>query len=132
MGKRRLSRRDFLRVSAAVATGAAVAACAPAAPQVVDATPIVQPGNRADDDKNMVLIKSPMVGTFYTRSNPDTPPFIKVGDLVSADQTVCIIEAMKVFNEIPAETSGRIVAILVDDEEAVDYGKPLFKVDTSK
>lgn len=108
----------------------------PASPPMVtppsEPAPIVQAGSRADDDENTVLIKSPMVGTFYTRANPESPAFVKVGDHVSADQTVCIIEAMKVFNEIPAEITGTIVAILVEDEEAVDFGKPLFKVDTSK
>lgn len=94
--------------------------------------PIVSEGQRADDDKNIVLIKSPMVGTFYGRPKPESPAFASVGDSVSADTTVCIIEAMKVFNEIPAEVSGKIVAVLVDDEDAVEYGKPLFKVDTSK
>ena len=103
---------------------------APAPPAPTGA--IVAEGQRVDDDKNMVLIKSPMVGTFYGRPNPDSPSFVKVGDNVSADTTVCIIEAMKVFNEIPAEVSGKIVAVLVEEEEAVEYGKPLFKVDTSK
>jgi acetyl-CoA carboxylase biotin carboxyl carrier protein len=98
----------------------------------VPPTPVISPGKRADDDASIVLIKSPMVGTFYGRPNPEAEPFVKVGTHVSADTTVCIIEAMKVFNEIPAEVSGTIVAILADDEEPVDFGKPLFKVDTSK
>ena len=72
-----------------------------------------------------------MVGTFYTRANPNAEPFVKVGDLVDQETTVCVIEAMKVFNEIPAETRGRIVAVLADDEEPVDHGRPLFKVDVS-
>ena len=84
------------------------------------------------DGENIQVIKSPMVGTFYCRANPDAPSFVNVGDPVSAETTVCIIEAMKVFNEIPAEISGTIVAILVEDEEPVEFGKPLFKVDTSK
>jgi acetyl-CoA carboxylase biotin carboxyl carrier protein len=79
-----------------------------------------------------VLIRSPMVGTFYTRPNPDAETFVKVGDRVTPQTTVCVIEAMKVFNEIPAEISGEIVAVLADNEEAVEYGKPLFKVDTSR
>jgi len=87
---------------------------------------------RPSEDANMVLIRSPMVGTFYARSNPNAEPFVKVGDHVDEDTTVCIVEAMKVFNEIPAEVRGRIVAVLVDDEESVDFGRPLFKVDTSK
>ena len=129
--KQRIKLRRGPEISAVAAApmlpAAPVAQAAPA-----DPTPIVQQGSRAEDDENTVLIKSPMVGTFYTRPNPETPAFVKVGDHISADQTVCIIEAMKVFNEIPAEVSGKIVAILVEDEEAVDYGKPLFKVDTSK
>ena len=72
-----------------------------------------------------------MVGTFYSRPNPDSDSFVQIGDVVNNDTTVCIIEAMKVFNEIQAEVKGKIVAILVDDEEPVDVGKPLFKVDPS-
>jgi acetyl-CoA carboxylase biotin carboxyl carrier protein len=87
---------------------------------------------RVADDANLVLIRSPMVGTFYGRANPKAEPFVKVGDRIDKETTVCIIEAMKVFNEIPAEVSGTIVAVLADEEEAVDFGRPLFKVDTSK
>jgi acetyl-CoA carboxylase biotin carboxyl carrier protein len=87
---------------------------------------------RAGDDANIAVIRSPMVGTFYSRSNPKSEPFVKVGDRVDRETTVCIVEAMKVFNEIPAEISGTIVAVLADEEEAVDFGRPLFKVDTSK
>ena len=71
-----------------------------------------------------------MVGTFYTRSNPKAEAYVRIGDMVSPESTVCIIEAMKVFNEIPAEVRGRIVAILADDEQPVEFGQPLFKVDT--
>jgi len=84
------------------------------------------------DGPNIALIKSPMVGTFYARPNPKTEPYVKVGSKVDTTSTVCIIEAMKVFNEIPAEVRGTIVAILVDDGEAVEFEKPLFKVDTSQ
>jgi acetyl-CoA carboxylase biotin carboxyl carrier protein len=73
-----------------------------------------------------------MVGTFYVSSGPDSPPFVKVGDHVGPESTVCIIEAMKVFNEIPAEVSGKIVAVLVDNAEPVEFGQPLFKVDIGK
>ena len=66
-----------------------------------------------------------------TRISPKSPPFVKVGDHVDPEKTICIIEAMKVFNEIPAEVSGRVVAMLVQDEEPVEFGKPLYKVDTS-
>ena len=69
-----------------------------------------------------------MVGTFYAKANPESPPFVKVGDRVSADTIVCIVEAMKVFNEIPAECSGTITEVLVSDQQAVDFGKPMFRV----
>jgi acetyl-CoA carboxylase biotin carboxyl carrier protein len=104
----------------------------PAAAASTPPAPLVVPGQRSDDDARLVLIKSPMVGTFYSRPNPDAQPFVRVGDRISSETTVCIIEAMKVFNEIPAEVSGTIVAILAEDEEPVEFGKPLFKVDTSK
>jgi acetyl-CoA carboxylase biotin carboxyl carrier protein len=84
------------------------------------------------DGTNIVVIKSPMVGTFYSRPNPKAEAYVKVGDRVDATTVVCIIEAMKVFNEIPAETRGQIVAVLVADGESVEFEKPLFKVDTSK
>ena len=82
------------------------------------------------DGPHIAIIKSPMVGTFYTKANPKSEPFVKVGSAVSADTTVCIIEAMKVFNEIPAEVRGTIVSVLVENEQPVDFGRPLFKVDT--
>jgi len=80
---------------------------------------------------NIALIKSPMVGTFYGRPNPKAEPFVKVGDRVDTTTVVCIVEAMKVFNDIPAEVRGKIVAVLCEDGEAVEFDKPLFKVDTS-
>ncbi|MDR0610061.1 MAG: acetyl-CoA carboxylase biotin carboxyl carrier protein [Planctomycetaceae bacterium] len=80
------------------------------------------------DEKNIQIIKSPMVGTFYAASKPDAPPFVKVGDSVNADTTVCIIEAMKVYNEIQAECSGKIIAVLAQNGETVEFGKPLFQV----
>ena len=73
-------------------------------------------------------IKSPMVGTFYAAASPDSPSFVKVGQKTDADTVVCIIEAMKVMNEIQAELSGRIVECLVENGQAVEYGQPLFKV----
>lgn len=86
----------------------------------------------AETNPNIVEITSPIVGTFYSRPNPNTEPFVRVGDTVQPETTICIIEAMKVFNEIPAEVRGKIVAVLVDEEEPVEFGKPLFKVDTSQ
>jgi acetyl-CoA carboxylase biotin carboxyl carrier protein len=101
-------------------------------PSPAPLAPVVASGQRAEDPAHIVLIKSPMVGTFYGRPNPEAETFVKVGDHVSGETTVCIIEAMKVFNEIPAEVSGTIVAVLAEDEEPVEFGRPLFKVDTSK
>jgi acetyl-CoA carboxylase biotin carboxyl carrier protein len=86
----------------------------------------------ATDGPNIAFIKSPMVGTFYSRPNPKAEPYVKVGSKVDTTTTICMIEAMKVFNEVPAEIRGTIVAILVDDGEAVEFEKPLFKVDTSQ
>lgn len=89
------------------------------------------PPSPPTESTSIVFIKSPMVGTFYSRPNPKAEPFVKVGDRVEPTTVVCIIEAMKVFNEIPAEVRGRIVAVLCEDGEAVDFDKPLFKVDVS-
>lgn len=90
--------------------------------------PAAAPAAEADEDEGLVIIKSPMVGTYYSRPNPESAPFLQIGQDISAETTVCIIEAMKVFNEIAGEVSGKVVAILVDDEEAVEFGKPLMKV----
>jgi acetyl-CoA carboxylase biotin carboxyl carrier protein len=79
---------------------------------------------------SITVIKSPMVGTFYAAPDPDSPPFVKVGDHVGPETTVCIVEAMKVFNQIPAEVAGRIVTVLVENGAPVEFGQPMFKVDT--
>ncbi|TGB04343.1 acetyl-CoA carboxylase biotin carboxyl carrier protein [Halobacillus salinus] len=84
-----------------------------------------QPKDTADYDKE---ITSPMVGTFYMSPSPDQPAYVKEGDQVKEDSVVCIVEAMKLFNEIEAEVSGEIVEILVEDGELVEYGQPLFRV----
>jgi acetyl-CoA carboxylase biotin carboxyl carrier protein len=81
---------------------------------------------------SLLVIKSPMIGTFYAAPSPDAPPYVKVGDHVGPTTTVCTIEAMKVFNEIPAEVSGQIAAVLVENGEPVEFGQPLFKVDPSR
>ncbi len=104
---------------------AGLAAMAPAVAPVAAA-----PVGPVADSPHIKIIKSPMVGTFYSRPNPKSDDFVKVGSSVSADSVVCIIEAMKVFNDIPAEIGGKIVEILVKNEEAVDFERPLFKVDT--
>jgi acetyl-CoA carboxylase biotin carboxyl carrier protein len=97
------------------------------APAAAHSTASAAPSPAADD-RGMQEIKSPMVGTFYTAANPESPPFVKVGDHVGPESVVCIIEAMKVFNEIPAEVSGQIAAVLVENNTPVEFGQPLFKV----
>ncbi len=103
---------------------AVAAAPAPSAAPVAAAA-----GVPSAADSRMLVIKSPMVGTFYRASGPDALPFVKVGDRIGPEKTVCVIEAMKVFNEIPAGVSGQVVAILVDNGGAVEFGHPLIKVD---
>ena len=103
-----------------------------APPPVAAATAAVPaPAAAAENrsDANTITVNAPMVGTFYSRANPESDPFVKVGDVVSEDTIVCIVEAMKVFNEIPAECSGKIVEVLVKDQEAIDFGKPMFRVE---
>ncbi len=95
------------------------------------AAPVVVPAPTPAEGAHIVTIKAPMVGTFYNRPNPEAEPFVKVGQRITAETVVCIIEAMKVFNEIPAETSGQVVAMFVENGQPVDFGKPLFKIDTS-
>lgn len=90
------------------------------------------PAAAPPSEEHLALVKSPMVGTFYASSSPESPAYVKVGDHIGPETTVCIIEAMKVFNEIPAAVSGRIAAVLVENGEPVEYGQPLFKVDTRR
>jgi acetyl-CoA carboxylase biotin carboxyl carrier protein len=104
---------------------------APESADPAQAAAVPAPAQPPPDADHIVYLKSPMVGTFYARPNPNAEPYVRVGDYVDPETTVCIIEAMKVFNEIPAENRGRIVAMLVEDEEPVEFGKPLFKLDTS-
>ena len=96
------------------------------------APPAQPPVAAKPSDEHLAIIRSPMVGTFYAAPSPDASPFVKVGDHIGPQSTVCVIEAMKVFNEIPAEVSGSIAAVLVDNGEPVEFGQPLFKVDTRK
>ncbi len=89
-------------------------------------------GDKAtEDDAKYVTIKSPIIGTFYRRPSPDKPLFVEVGSTINVDDTVCIIEAMKLFNEIESEISGKIVKILVEDSTPVEFDQPLFLVDPS-
>ena len=83
------------------------------------------------EEKGISIIKSPMVGTFYSAASPESPAFVKIGSKVSNESVVCIIEAMKVMNEIQAEMSGTISELLVENGEAIEYGQPLFKIKTA-
>lgn len=113
-------------------------------PQVINApqvqTPVVQqnttpantntpPATTGGDDSKYITIKSPMIGTFYRRQSPDKPLLLNVGDEIKPGKTLCIIEAMKLFNDIESEVSGKVVKILVDDASPVEYDQPLFLID---
>jgi acetyl-CoA carboxylase biotin carboxyl carrier protein len=110
-----------LAAAPAVAAAPVAAAPAPAAPAAAAAP--------AEDTSKYVTVTAPMIGTFYRKPSPDKPVFVNVGDTVKAGQTVCIIEAMKLFNEIECEVSGTVVKVLADDMKPVEYGQPLFLVD---
>ena len=110
-----------------IPAAAPVPAAAPAAPAAPAAAPAAPAAAAAP--ANRTTVDAPIVGTFYRSPSPDAPAFVKVGDTVSADTTVCIIEAMKVMNEIKAEKSGVIKEILVDNAQAVEYGQPLFVIE---
>jgi len=105
--------------------GAHAAEPAPAETEA-DSAPDAQTG--VTTDEGLAAIRSPMVGTFYSSPNPDAPPFVQVGSTVDADTVICIVEAMKVFNEIKAEVCGSIERIVVADQEPIEYGQELFLV----
>ena len=107
------------------------------APQMMAQAPVAQPtavatseGN-TDEDSKYITIKSPIIGTFYRKPAPDKPNFAEVGTDVKVGDTVCVIEAMKLFNEIESEISGKFVKVLVDDSSPVEFDQPLFLVDPS-
>ena len=83
------------------------------------------------EEDHLITIKSPIIGTFYRKSSPDKPNFIEIGDLISEGSVLCVVEAMKLFNEIESEYSGKIVKILVDDSSPVEFDQPLFVIDPS-
>lgn len=103
---------------------------APAPTQEGSSEPTGGSAPKSEDD-NYITIKSPMIGTFYRSPSPDKPLFVEVGDSIKSGDPVCIIEAMKLFNEIEAEVQGKIVKVLVDDASPVEYDQPLFLVDPS-
>ena len=104
-----------------VATAPAVAAAPTAAATAPSAAPVVA-------DENVEIVTSELVGTYYSAASPDSAPYIQVGDEVSVDQTICIIEAMKVMNEIKSEVNGTVVEILVDNATPVEYGQAIIKI----
>lgn len=133
-----ISRKDFkllIRKNPAQVVTATVAA--PVAQQVIAApavsavasAPVASAPVAVPVADNLITIKSPMVGTFYRSSNPETPSFVNVGDEVKSGKVVCIIEAMKLFNEIESEINGKIVKVLVDNASPVEYDQPLFLVE---
>jgi acetyl-CoA carboxylase biotin carboxyl carrier protein len=115
---------------AAPVAAAAAPAAAPAQPAA--AAPAAAPAPAAGADESRYLtIKAPMIGTLYHSASPDSPSFVEVGDEIKKGQVICIIEAMKLFNEIEAEVAGKIVKVLVDNASPVEYDQPLFLVDPS-
>ena len=105
-----------------------VAAPAPAQPAAQEPA---TPAKKDSDDSKYVTVKSPIIGTFYRKPAPDKPNFVEVGTEIKTGDTVCVIEAMKLFNEIESEVSGKIVKVLVDDSSPVEFDQPLFLVDPS-
>ncbi|MBV7533581.1 acetyl-CoA carboxylase biotin carboxyl carrier protein [Chitinophaga sp. sic0106] len=121
---------EVQQVIAVPAPVAQVQAVAPVAPAAAPAAPAAAPAATAPAAAtNLITIKSPMIGTFYRSAGPDKPPFVNIGDEVAPGKVVCIIEAMKLFNEIESEISGKIVKVLVEDASPVEYDQPLFLVE---
>ena len=102
---------------------------APAAAPVQEKEPAKDAAS--EDSSKYIEIKSPIIGTLYRKPSPDKPTFVKVGDTIEAGDTVCIIEAMKLFNEVESEVSGKIVKVLVEDSSPVEFDQPLFLIDPS-
>ncbi len=101
---------------------------APATPDAALAAPAAEP---ALEDSNYITVKSPIIGTLYRKPSPDKPVFVEVGQTIKEGDVLCVIEAMKLFNEIESEVSGKIVKVLVDDSSPVEFDQPLFLVDPS-
>jgi acetyl-CoA carboxylase biotin carboxyl carrier protein len=123
--KARGSEQPIIVQSAPVAAPMISAPVVASAPQVTE-TPAAA---NTQDDSKLITVKSPMIGTFYRSSGPDKDPFVSVGSTIQKGDKVCIIEAMKLFNEIESEISGKIVKVLVDDASPVEYDQPLFLVE---
>jgi len=94
-------------------------------------TPVAEKTSTEDDNSNYITVKASMIGTFYRSTSPESPPFVSVGDLIKEGDTLCVIEAMKLFNEIESEISGKIVKVLADDSTPIEFDQALFLVDPS-
>lgn len=110
---------------------AAVAQAAPVSAPPAAAAPAETAPAKKEEDSNLITIKSPIIGTFYRKPSPDKPSFVEVGDTIGVGDVLCVIEAMKLFNDIESEVSGKIVKVLVDDSSPVEFDQPLFLVDPS-
>ena len=95
-----------------------------------DAIPAVENHSSDEDDSKYITVKSPIIGTFYRKASPDQPSFVEIGDMIKEGDVLCIIEAMKLFNEIESEVSGKVVKVLVDDASPVEFDQPLFHIET--
>ncbi len=104
---------------------------APAATPKAEAPAAKATEEASGNDSNLIAIKSPIVGTFYRAASPEKPPYVKVGDSISVGDVVCIVEAMKLFNEIESEVSGKIVKVMIDDASPVEYDQVLYMVDSN-
>ena len=118
-----------------IVQAAPMAAMPQAATPAPAAAPVAEPAAPAkaasNDEDKYIVVKSPIIGTFYRKPAPDKPNFVEVGSDINSGDTVCVIEAMKLFNEIESEVSGKIVKVLVDDSSPVEFDQPLFLVDPS-
>ncbi|MCC3156813.1 acetyl-CoA carboxylase biotin carboxyl carrier protein [Hymenobacter sp. 15J16-1T3B] len=121
----------YVAAAAPVQAAPAAAPAPQAAPAAAPAAPAAAPAAAAEAPaaSNTVALKAPMIGTFYRSSSPESPSFVNVGDVVEQGQVICIIEAMKLFNEIEAEQRGRIVKAMVDNASPVEYDQPLFLIE---
>lgn len=125
--KKEVSRQESVVLMPQAAPAVQAPAMAPVAQPVAPAKESVAP--QADDDSKYITVKSPMIGTFYRKPSPDKPNFVEVGTVIKPGDVICIIEAMKLFNEIEAEMGGKVVKVLVDDMTPVEYDQPLFLVE---
>jgi len=125
----RISRYSSTPAPVPVSYAAAPAAPAPAAPATAPAAAAADEGSAEDSLPSGHVVKSPMVGTYYSASSPGSKPFVSVGDSVTEGETVCIVEAMKILNQIEADVSGIVKAILVENAQPVEYGQPLMIIE---